>query len=153
MYNFTTNVVIEIGATALAFVGLALSSYIYIHKKSRRRLICPLRSNCETVIHSDYSRFFGVPVELLGIIYYMFVMIFHFSLVISPGIGSLAILYSTIILSIIAFLFSLYLISVQIFILRQICTWCLLSATISTLIFVATVLSSHFVVGPLILPF
>jgi uncharacterized membrane protein len=40
-----------------------------------------------------------------------------------------------------AFLFSLYLIGVQIFILKKGCSWCIVSALISALIFILAILS------------
>src|SRR3989344_5494590 len=43
-------------------------------------------------------------------------------------------------LSMIAFVFSLYLIVVQIFILKKGCSWCFISALISILIFILTIL-------------
>ncbi len=147
MNNITLDIFFESGITLLALIGFGLASYIYAHKKANKRLICPLHSNCETVIHSDYAHFLGIPVEALGMIYYIFTAAFHFLLITLPLIISPSILLFALILSIAAFLFSLYLISVQVFILKQICTWCLLSATICTLIFLITFLASHTTIG------
>ncbi len=47
-------------------------------------------------------------------------------------------------LSMIAFLFSLYLISIQLFVLKKGCFWCYISSLISILIFVLTLLAYDF---------
>ncbi len=120
----------------LSLSGFFIALYIYLHKNKKKPLVCPLKSNCEKVIHSDYSKFFGIPVEILGMIYYSLIFLislgsFFFSNLIHPSIFSFALG-----LTILAFLFSLYLTFIQLFVLREMCTWCLTSALASTLIFI-----------------
>jgi uncharacterized membrane protein len=102
-------------------------------------MICPMRSNCDTVIHSDYSRLLGIPVEVLGMIYYIFIgsiysFVFIFNLW-TPGIALILLG-----ISISSVLFSIYLVSIQAFVLRHWCVWCLTSAAISLAIFVLSYL-------------
>ncbi len=149
--NFFSLASWDLSTALLGAVGFSLALYIHRHKKKSKPLVCPLRSNCEAVIHSDYSRFVGIPVELLGIYYYLATTLFHAFLVFSPNLTHPAFFLSSLVVATGAFLFSLYLVSVQLFILKQICTWCLLSATISTIIFLITFFSTHFVLGPFIL--
>jgi uncharacterized membrane protein len=150
MNNLVLAILLESAITVLALVGFGLASYIHVHKKARQKLVCPLRSNCETVIHSDYSKFLGVPVEALGMIYYVLAASFHFLLIALPAIVSPSVLLFTLVISTAAFLFSLYLLSIQFFIIKQLCTWCIISAIISTLIFLLTFISSHVTFGPLL---
>ena len=128
--------------TIVIFIGLGgfiLASYIHNKKKAKKKLVCPMRANCEVVIHSDYSKVLGVPVEILGMCYYAFISI-------SYGIYNIfglaaplpEILFG---ISILAFLFSLYLISIQAFVIKQWCTWCLISAGLCTTIFILSYLS------------
>jgi uncharacterized membrane protein len=49
-----------------------------------------------------------------------------------------------IILSVTAFIFSVYLIGVQIFVLKKGCSWCIVSALISVAIFILTVMTYDF---------
>jgi uncharacterized membrane protein len=113
--------------TILSLAGFIISSYIYKKKKAKTKLVCPMRSNCDTVIHSDYSKILGVRVEFLGMIYY-------FLTGASYGLLYLTMFYSRevgIVLfgfSLSAVLFSIYLVSVQAFILKHWCAWCLSSA-------------------------
>lgn len=126
----------------IAFAGLALASYIRHKKTSKETLVCPLRSNCNTVIFSDYSDFFGIPVELLGMAYYFLVAVFYGILLVLPGQVPSFVVFAAVCVTISAFLFSLYLTFIQGFALKQWCTWCLTSAAFSTAIFFLVVFGS-----------
>ncbi|OGZ94950.1 MAG: hypothetical protein A2847_02095 [Candidatus Sungbacteria bacterium RIFCSPHIGHO2_01_FULL_50_25] len=121
-----------------AFGGFLISFYIRHKKSSREVLVCPLSSNCEEVIHSDFSRFFGIPVEILGLLYYGFLAVSYGFLIGVPEYAPLLFSYALLALSAIAFLFSLYLTFIQAFTLREWCTWCLTSAMLSTVIFLSS---------------
>lgn len=121
----------------LGLTGFLISAYIYNKKKAKKKLICPRRSNCETVIHSDYSKVLGIPVEVMGMIYYAFIgSIYSFGFNFnfwSPTIAS--IVFGITACSV---LFSVYLVSIQTFVLKHWCMWCLCSALTSILIFVSS---------------
>jgi uncharacterized membrane protein len=124
--------------------GFSVASYIHTKKKAKKKLICPMKSNCDTVTHSDHSKIVGIKVELLGMIYYAFIASVYsfvlFSCLWSEIFG--IVLFG---LSGASFLFSLYLISLQAFVIRQWCSWCLFSALMCTIIFGLSYL--HVVVG------
>ncbi|MBT5808279.1 vitamin K epoxide reductase family protein [Candidatus Uhrbacteria bacterium] len=132
----------------VAFGGFILS--VYLHHKKRQKseqFICPLRGKCSEVIQSNYSKFFGIPVELLGMAYYGLIAVGYGALigfnVVSVWLAAILLLATTG-----AFAFSLYLTFVQIAALRKFCTWCLLSASFSTAIFVLAVSGSLELVIP-----
>lgn len=120
----------------LAFGGFLIARYIRHHKKNvQEALVCPLKANCDTVIHSDYSQIFGIPVEILGMVYYCFVAVSYGAIVIFPFLGLPLIASGLMLASVFAFVFSIYLTFVQAFILKNWCTWCLISAVICAAIF------------------
>lgn len=127
----------------IGFAGLLLSLYIAHKKKSKtEHLVCPMRGNCHDVIHSDYSKFFGVPVEYLGILYYGIIALSYGLRAMFPSLNgnfSVFLLF----VSTFAVVFSFYLTFIQVFALRKLCTWCLFSATLTVVIF-AVALSSSF---------
>src|SRR3989344_4608754 len=115
----------------LAFIGFLIATYIRHHKKNvKEALICPLKANCDTVIHSDYSRFLGIPLEVLGMIYYGLLALSYGLLIVFPSFGIPLIVSGLMVASICAFLFSIYLTIVQAFVIKNWCTWCIISATI-----------------------
>lgn len=125
----------------LGVFGFWVARKVYIHKKKERPLVCMVGFDCHTVMHSDYSRFLGVKVEVLGLIYYGLVSIFYFLLLLVRGALPGEAVVSMIVISALAFLFSMWLIFVQIFILRKGCSWCIVSALVCTAILVVTVVS------------
>lgn len=122
-----------------AFGGFLISFYIRHKKSSREVLVCPLNSNCEEVIHSDFSKFFGIPVEIFGLLYYGFTAASYGFILAFPGFAPPYFYYGLVLASAAAFLFSLYLTFIQAFTLREWCTWCLTSAMLSTVIFLSSV--------------
>ncbi len=129
----------------LAFGGFLIARYIRHHKKNvQEALICPLRVNCDTVIHSDYSKFLRMPVETLGMTYYGLLAMSYGLIIIFPVLGIPLIVSGLLFATICAFIFSIYLTLVQAFILKNWCTWCLISASICAAIFIIDALSSPF---------
>ena len=129
---------------ALVIVGTACAGFMlarYIrHKKQRgEQITCPLDADCGTVVHSEYARFFGIPVELLGMWYYGGIAVFYALVLLLPAVETPSALFAAFAFTTAAFLFSLYLTFIQAFALGEWCSWCLLSAGLSTLIFVASI--------------
>ncbi len=130
---------VRLALFALGAAGFLVARHINKHKKSEEHpLVCMVGFDCHAVVHSDYSKFLGIPVELMGMLYYGLVTLFYLAILFIPGILHTALVGAMILLSSGAFLFSIYLIAVQIFILKKGCSWCLVSAGISTMIFTIT---------------
>ncbi len=121
---------------ALALGGFALATFIHFKKKQEIPLVCPIVGHsCDPVVHSDYSRLLGIPLEILGMFYYGIIGIAYIALAVTPDLGSSVLSSLLFFLSLLALIFSSYLTAVQAFVLRQWCTWCLISALLCTLIF------------------
>jgi uncharacterized membrane protein len=130
--------VLEIIVIALASCGFTLAFYIHSTKQVPGQLVCPLEGSCDHVVHSDYGKLLGVPVEGLGMIYYLAVGLLYTFFAFGPEIVPAFMQYAVVGISITSFLFSLYLTSIQAFVLKHWCTWCLFSALICTVILVLT---------------
>jgi uncharacterized membrane protein len=126
----------------LALVGLTLAFYIHHKKAVREKFICPAGFDCETVIYSKYSKFLGVPVEDIGIIYYLVVAFSYATFLLFPQWDSESFSFTILSITTLAFIFSVYLTYIQAVLLKEWCTWCLLSAKLCTLIFIAVWLAS-----------
>ncbi len=119
----------------LGFVGFLLAFYIAQKKRKKvQHFVCPLRGNCHDVIYSDYSRVFGIPIEYLGMLYYGIIALAYgfFSVVPHRSMSAVVIIFF---LSTFAVVFSVYLTLLQIFTLKKLCTWCLISAGLTVCIF------------------
>ena len=141
-------IILRIAICLLGLFGFWVAKQIYKKKRSKNPFVCPIKFDCSSVVNSDYSRLFGIPLEILGMLYYGLVfMIYLFSsayLYFSQNLPPNNLIIFMIALSVFAFLFSLYLIWVQIFILKKWCSWCFVSAFVSTLIFILTYLTYDF---------
>lgn len=125
---------IVIGAAVLGFVA---AYYIARQKARGEKLVCPLDANCEAVVHSDYSRLLGIPLEYLGLAYYGLTFLTHALFLFFPAWAEG---YYPLVLKIVsggAFLFSLYLIWVQFAKLKNWCFWCMVSSFATLVIFVS----------------
>ncbi len=139
---FSDDVLIRVAIFLLGFSGFMVARHIYKHKKpGHSPLVCPIKFDCHAVVHSDYSKFFGVPLEILGMIYYALIFASYLFFVFMPEALPEFLIGFLILISFLAFIFSIYLVFVQIFILRKGCSWCFVSAFISTLIFILAVLT------------
>lgn len=132
----------------LGVAGFFIARYIRKHKKQNTPLVCPIRFDCHTVVHSDYARFLGIPVEILGMLYYAFIVVTYVFFVFYPEVFSFVsadvLNIFMISVSLAAFMFSAYLIGVQIFILKKGCSWCIVSAFVCLTIFILASFVYHF---------
>lgn len=127
--------------------GLIVACYIHYTKRHHKQLVCPVGSNCNVVVTSRYAKFLAVPLEYWGMFYYSTIITVYTVLIFAPRLLSKSFLSGFIILTAAAFLFSLYLLFVQAFLLRQWCIWCLLSAMLSIAIFIFSLASVEFAVS------
>lgn len=116
--------------------GLGLADFIRRKKTSGERLDCPAGSDCEVVIFSKHSSFLGLPVETLGGIYYLLITLSYTFFLFFPTLNFDIFSFGIILLTTLAFFFSIYLTFIQMMVLRQWCLWCIFSAVLCTIIFV-----------------
>ncbi len=127
---------LTIGIIISAIGGLLLSLYIKQYKHSEDHMVCPLGGDCAELTSGRFSRFLGVSVENFGALYYgLIILVYIASLFRSlPEV----VLLGGLLVSGIAFAFSMYLTIIQLFVVKKWCTLCLGSAAISFLIVVLT---------------
>lgn len=131
---------VKIAVIALGLGGYVVARHIHRHKRPNASpLVCPIGFDCHGVVHSSYSRFLGVPVEIFGMAYYALITLAYVVFAAWPAIMPAKAFDIMLLSPLVAFLFSLYLISVQIFVLRKGCFWCYISSVISMLIFGITI--------------
>jgi uncharacterized membrane protein len=120
---------------ALALVGFFDATYLAAENYFGGTPPCFIATGCEEVTTSEYSKLFGVPVAIFGSIYYF--LIFILGIFFAEG-RKRKHLSSIWILSGLGFLASVYFVYLQLFVIDAICTYCMISAITSTLIFGST---------------
>jgi len=126
-------------ATLLALAGFLLSAYLLLQRMGfMGPLICGSSGGCETVQASKYSEFLGLPVAAYGAGGYLGLLIVGFAGLQGRWADSPAPTRLLALLSGIGVLFTIYLTALELFVIHAICLWCVASAVIIVLIFVAS---------------
>lgn len=112
---------------ALSILGIVLSTYAFLHNRGfAPGSICTINAtiNCDVVNKGPFSEFFGIPVALIGLIGYAFMLIGSFLKQKNPLDHSITLfLVATVYFG---FGFSLYLTSIEATILHA---WCIICVT------------------------
>jgi uncharacterized membrane protein len=126
-------------AIILTIIGLLVSIYMTIYKITSNDSMCIGSGDCKTVNASRYAEVYGIPVAVLGVAGYAAIL----ALLIlerKPGFfqqnGTLLFFG----LSLTGFLFTLYLIFVEVALIRAYCPFCITSQTVMTIIFIISVI-------------
>src|SRR5215216_7846484 len=123
---------------ALAVLGLLVATYMTIYKLTDNDAMCIGSGGCSVVNASRYSEVNGIPVALLGVGGYAAILALLF-LERRPGFfqeNGTMMLFG---ISLIGFLFTLYLIVVEVFFIKAYCPFCLTSQAVMTIIFILAV--------------
>jgi len=131
----------------LGLGGFLLAFNIFRKKRSSKKLVCPIGHDCDPVIYSPYSKFFGIPLEYLGMAYYFLVTAGYFAYALGLSILPKFSLW-LVVLTAFGFLFSIYLTFIQAVVLKKWCTWCLISASICTTVFLIEIGIMKFALFP-----
>ncbi len=120
----------------LSLIGLGVAGYLAYVEVNQVEAICGPVGNCNTVQQSTYAMLFGIlPIGVLGVLGYLVIIILWLA-----GNLDLEAWQKTInallwIVSMIGFLFSVYLTFLEPFVIGATCLWCISSAVIMTILF------------------
>ncbi|MBI2482283.1 MAG: vitamin K epoxide reductase family protein [Candidatus Vogelbacteria bacterium] len=115
----------------LTIIGFADAAFLSTKVLLGQPVPCPITGGCETVTNSQYSRIGGVPVAVVGAIYYLGLIILALWYIDSV---KLKVLRAITIISGFGFLWTLYLTYLQAYMINAWCIYCLVSAATTTLI-------------------
>ncbi len=115
--------------------GLLVASYLLYEYSFNGQFICPTGSGCDIVRASSYSKFAGISIPILGVIFYWamaFLSVVHSHdlpkklvrklkfLIAASGVG-----------------FGIYLTCLEAFVIKAFCFWCVTSFIISVAILIS----------------
>lgn len=117
---------------ALCVIGIAISLYLTYTKVTSSSIAC-INAGCNTVQASKYSELFGIPVGVFGFGFYfvLFTLIFKNNFAFSK------------ILLIWGNLYSLYLLYLELFVIKAICVWCVGSFVVIILLSILVFMSKE----------
>ena len=113
-------------------VGVAVAAYLTYTRYAHTTIACTT-GGCEAVQSSDYAELVGIPVTVLGLAAYVFLLgtaLFTIELVRVAGA----------VVAVSGALFAAYLLVAQLFVIDAICQWCVTSDVVIGLLAVACVL-------------
>ncbi len=126
-----------------ATIGLGFASYLtYLDYSHAEAVFCQIGSGCDTVRNSEYATLLSVPVALWGVLGYIAII----GVTLSPLQKRLR---QTLLVAMTfaGFVFSVYLTYLEVFVIKAICPYCVVSAGIMTTLFVLLVLQRPVVQG------
>jgi uncharacterized membrane protein len=124
------------GWLIISIIGFIDAVFLSVEKLRGAVPPCSLTNGCEAVTTSAYSYIAGIPVALFGTLYYLTVIFLSFALIdTKKALLAKAISY----LTITGFVVSVYLVFLQLFVIKAVCQYCMLSALTSSILFVLSI--------------
>lgn len=125
-------------SVALVIIGLAVSVYMTIYKYTGNDGMCLGSGDCSTVNASRFADINGIPVAVFGIVGYSAILItlFYESKTEFLRKNGTLLIFG---MSLTGFLFTLWLVYVELVLLKAICPFCVTSQVAMTLIFIIAV--------------
>ena len=121
----------------LGILGVVDTSYLIWKSRKKQPLVCPIGEKCNAVLNSKWNKIFFIRNDVLGLLFYISVIIGAFLLFFNTnGIVKTLLTFG----SGFGFLFSVFLVFVQTRILKNYCFYCLISAFLNLLIFLNVLL-------------
>lgn len=125
-------------SVALVTLGLLVSMYMTIYKITSNNAMCLGSGDCSTVNSSKYAEINGIPVAVFGVAGYLAILAVH----IFENRNRFFKQNSTLMIfgmSLTGFIFTVWLIYVEVALLKAICPFCVTSQVAMTLIFMIAV--------------
>ncbi len=112
----------------VSMLGFTVASYLAIEHFRGELPVCGLLPGCDKVLTSPYNNFFGIPLAVFGMAYYLFVFL---GTVLYLDIKHIFVLKVVSLSTILGAVFSLYFIYLQAFVIGAFCMYCTASAIFS----------------------
>jgi len=124
----------------LALVGLGIATYLAYAEIAHVEAICGPIGGCNFVQSSLYARILGIPVAVLGMLYYLAIGVLWAGQRSPTRQRANRSVLGLLGLTLFGTLFSIYLTSLELFVVRAACTWCLGSAVVTTILMLLVVI-------------
>lgn len=127
----------------VSFIGFLDAAYLTVKHYFSSSVICSFLAGCEIVTTSQYATIGNIPIALLGTLFYLAVFILS---AIYLDTGRSGIIKTILGFSVIGFLSSVWFVYLQLFILKAICFYCMISAVTSTFLFILSLVLLKYII-------
>lgn len=121
----------------ISVLGILDAGYLTYEHYTTSVGVCPFTGgiiNCTRVQNSQYAILFGVPIAVLGLVYYLaFGFVFYYT---HYHKNRAVVLFALLILSFFGCLFSSWLLYIQIALIGYLCSFCILSFVLSLVLLI-----------------
>lgn len=127
-----------LASAGLALIGLVDSLYLTWYKIAGTAPLCENFGDCSTVNSSRFADIGGIPIALLGAGAYLLILTVHAAerrRMLDPENANLIVFG----LALVGTLYSAYLTYIELYVLRAVCPFCVISAVVITGIFVVSI--------------
>jgi uncharacterized membrane protein len=124
---------------ALSVLGLLVAIYMTIFKLTNNENMCIGSHGCSIVNASGYSSIRGIPVAVLGVLGYLSILVL-FYLETKPGFFQTNGMMLQFAITLTGFLFTVWLVYVEVALIKAYCPFCITSQISMTIIFILTVI-------------
>ena len=120
----------------LSIIGTLNAGYLVWkhHKKNQQPFVCPMNHDCSVVTESKWSRIFYFRNDTLGFLFYVAVFMGILATLFLPELTTKIYLFLLLGASG-GILFSVFLVLLQIFFIKDYCFYCMISALVTFLLF------------------
>lgn len=139
---------LAIAAPLLCLAGLAVATYLTVaHFDTHVRLVCSDTGfvNCAAVTSSAQSKIMGIPVALLGLLYFVAITPLHLPAAWASRDPRIRI--GRVVAAVAGMVMVLYLVYTELFTLDQLCIWCTVVHVVTFALFVVTLLGTSETAG------
>jgi len=122
--------------TALvALVGVFVATYLAFYKAGLIGSLACGTGSCETVQQSPWAKFLGLPVAVWGVGYYLAVFALAFAGTLERFADDRRLPLALFLVTLWGVIFSGYLTYLELFVIRAICRYCVVSAILAMIVF------------------
>ncbi len=123
--------------TGLAAIALCIALYLLTVHWGWWQAVCLGVGNCEVVNTSKWSELFGIPVALLGSLTYL--ALIALGIAVNRDYYADYARLARFFIAVVGVAFSAYLTYIELYVLHEICPWCVMQAIIVTIILVLSI--------------
>lgn len=120
-------------------MGLGLSWFMYRQHHQEKPFVCPMGNNCNEIMSSKWSTFLGYQNEVWSMMWYGVLLLLLLGAYLFPAVAAwLVMLFVGAVF--VGALYAIYLLCIELFVLKKMCFYCTLSFVVVVMVAVHTFL-------------